>query len=267
MSKVHNLQQYGFEKFDITKEIKVAEQDLESLKMEFENLPSDSYAPGLNRYRRYSRAVIIPGEDRVEWIKDMEGEDGEKVSEYFQGSFNPEFTDEYRCFPSLSQNTKENDLLNKIIQIDFNKTYWGLRDLLLPVHVGVHFVKLKVESDDQEAISSPNHLHQDGEPFTFAHLISAVNLDGGVNAIATPKHAGSLPENVPSEDLLAEFKLEKPLESYGVSDEMVSHYVSSIKKDKPGTIAERSVILIDFMPTVVAQIDTNDTKEENLVTV
>lgn len=267
MNKVNNLQQQGFVKFDISEEIEISKKDLESLQLEFEDLPADSYAPGLNRFRRYSRAIIVPGEDRVEWIKDMKDENGESVSEYFQGSFNPEFTDEYRCFPSLTQNAKENDLLSKIIQIDFNKTYWGLRDLLLPVHVGVHFVKLKVEEDNYEAISSPNHLHQDGEPFTFAHLISAINLDGGVNAIATPKYAGSVPENVPSEDLLAEFKLEKPLESYGVSDEKVSHYVSSIKKDKPGTIAERSVLLIDFMPTVVAQIDTSDSKEEDLVTV
>jgi hypothetical protein len=267
MDTTNTLQQQGFVKFDISEEIEVSKTDLENLKREFKNLPADSYAPGLNRFRRYSRAIVIPGENRIEWIKDMEGENGEKVSEYFQGSFNPEFTDEYRCFPSLTESAKGNDLLNKIIQIDFNKTYWGLRDLLLPVHVGVHFVKLKVEEDNQEAISSPNHLHQDGEPFTFAHLISAINLDGGVNAIATPKHAGSLPENVPSEDLLAEFKLEKPLQSYGVSDEKVSHYVSSIKKDKLGNVAERSVILIDFMPTVVAQVDTNDTETDNLVTV
>lgn len=267
MNKINNLQQEGFVKFDISEEIEVSKKDLESLQLEFENLPADSYAPNLNRFRRYSRAIIIPGENRIEWIEDMKDENGESVSEYFQGSFNPEFTDEYRCFPSLTQNAKENDLLSKIIQIDFNKTYWGLRDLLLPVHVGVHFVKLKVEEDNYEAISSPNHLHQDGEPFTFAHLISAINLDGGVNAIATPKYAGSVPENVPSEDLLAEFKLEKPLESYGVSDEKVSHYVSSIKKAEPGTIAERSVLLIDFMPTVVAQIDTSNSKEEDLVTV
>ncbi|MED4217841.1 2OG-Fe dioxygenase family protein [Priestia megaterium] len=267
MSKVNKLQQEGFVKFDISDEIKVSNDDLKSLQAEFNNLPEDSYAPGLNRFRRYSRAVIIPGKNRIEWVEDMEGENGEEVSEYFQGTFNPEFTDEYRCFPSLTKEAKENELLNKIIQIDFNKTYWGTRDALLPVHVGVHFVKLKVEEDGQEAVSSPNHLHQDGEPFTFAHLISAVNLNGGSNAIATPKHAGLLPEDVPSEDLLAEFKLENPLESYGVSDKKVSHYVSSIKKDKPGIVAERAVILIDFMPTVVAQIDTSDVKEKDLVTV
>lgn len=267
MSRGNKLQQEGFVKFNISDEIEVSKKDLENLQTEFIDLPEDDYALGLNRFRRYSRAVIIPGENRIEWIHDMEDENGEKISEYFQGTFNPEFTDEYRCFPSLTEKAKQNNLLNQIIQIDFEKTYWEERDLLLPVHVGVHFVKLKVEEDDQEAVSSPNHLHQDGEPFTFAHLISAVNLDGGSNAIATPRYAGALPETVPATDLLAEFKLENPLESYGVSDKKVSHYVSSIKKDKPGVVAERAVILIDFMPTVVAQIDTNDVKEKDLVTV
>ncbi|KEF38678.1 2OG-Fe dioxygenase [Schinkia azotoformans MEV2011] len=125
------------------------------------------------------------------------------------------------------------------------------------VHVGVHFVKLLVKNNGEKAVSSPNNLHQDGEPFTFAHLIKRENVVGAINAIATPKNAGKTLSEVDKQELHATFEISNPLDSYGVYDPLVSHYVSPIEKgikDKPG---ERSVILIDFQPTVVADIDEN----------
>lgn len=230
------------------------DNDLSKLIESFNHLPEDPYGKGLNRFRRYSRAIILPDKQSIEWLPSVEI-NGVKYSEYFQRRFNPEHVDSYRRFPSLSETIMQNNLLKKIILFDFKQTFWRKEDILLPVHVGVHFVKLLVENKNDKAISSPNNLHQDGEPFTFAHLIKRENVIGGLNAISTPENAGKLPNQVSEKELHNIFEISEPLDSYGVYDPLVSHYVSPIEKgieDKPGV---RSVILIDFQPTVVANVN------------
>ncbi|MCM3799636.1 2OG-Fe dioxygenase family protein [Caldibacillus thermoamylovorans] len=134
MKKKNALGTLGFTRFQLSKEI--TDIDLNStlaeLRLEFENLPIDPYAKKLHRYRRYSRAVIIPGKQEIHWIPDVYNEAGEPMSEYFQGRFNPEYADEYRRFPSLSESAKSNKLLQQIIQFGFNQTFWNSRDILLP---------------------------------------------------------------------------------------------------------------------------------------
>lgn len=246
----------GFIRFQLTDIIKDFDVSvaLEELYLEFADLPVDAYAQNLNRYRRYSRAIIIPRTGQVEWLPDTYNEANEPISEYFQGRYNPEYAEEYRRFPSLSERVKSNKLLERIIQFDFAQTFWHERDILLPVHAGVHFVKLKVETDGDEAVSSPNRLHQDGEPFTFAHLIKRDNVVGGINVIAAPESAGKWPDEVAPHNIRDTFTLTEPLASYGVCDQLVSHYVSSVKKGPELRHGERSIILIDFQPTVVAQL-------------
>ncbi|MFC3882413.1 2OG-Fe dioxygenase family protein [Bacillus songklensis] len=255
---MNKLQSKGFNRYQLADILSYEglQRDLAELTKCFENLPEDPYAKGLNRFRRYSRAVILPIQDSIEWLPSIEV-NGERYSEYFQGRFNPEHVDSYRKFSSLTMAAQENELLKKIILFDFHQTFWRKEDILLPVHVGVHFVKLLVKNNNEKAVSSPNNLHQDGEPFTFAHLIKRENVIGGINAIATPKNAGKLPSEIDKQELHATFEISNPLDSYGVYDPMVSHYVSPVEKgieDKPGV---RSVILIDFQPTVVADVDEN----------
>ena len=122
-------------------------------------------------------------------------------------------------------------------------------------NLSVHFIKLCVKKEGDRATSSPDCLHQDGEPFTFAHLIERSNVIGGTNAIAIPEAAGNKPEDVDNNDLIEVFEITEPLESYGVYDPKVSHYVSPIKKGNGNQIGVRSVILIDYQQTVVANID------------
>ncbi|MBC2079416.1 2OG-Fe dioxygenase family protein [Listeria booriae] len=249
----------GFIRFDAgadiaslyNKDAAWVESQFAEIEAAFENLPTDVYASGLHRYRRFSRAVILPWSNQVEWLPAMVNEDGEEVAEYFQGAFNPEFRDAYRSFPMLEQAILDNELLKKIIQFDFAQTYWDKRDMVMPVNVGVHFVKLKVERDGEEAVSSPNCLHRDGEPFTFAHLVKRQNVNGGQNVIATIGDVDQFPEAIDASHIFADFALTKALESYGVADEAVSHYVSSVHKGEQDEPGERSMILIDYQPTVV----------------
>lgn len=250
------LRETGFAYYDLKNMIryKGIETDLEQLTGAFDNLPPDEYAPHLNRYRRCARAVVMPKTYQIQWLPESEV-DGKAYYEYFQGSFNPEYTGEYRRFPSLTKETMANRLLEKIIHFDFKETFWMREDALMPVHAGIHFVKLKVEKEGDVAVSSPNNLHQDGEPFTFAHLIRRRNIIGGMNAISEPSQRGKMPEDLDEKDITTSFYLENSLESYGVYDPLVTHYVGEVEKGDADGPGERSAILIDFQPTVIANPD------------
>ncbi|WP_240377347.1 2OG-Fe dioxygenase family protein [Bacillus piscicola] len=251
-----SLKETGFAYYDLGKKFTYegVENDLAELQDAFDSLPPDEYAPHLNRYRRYARAIVMPGTHRVEWLPETII-NGERYYEYFQGSFNPEYKGAYRCFPSLTKKTMANHLLEEIIRFDFKETFWMKEDALMPVHAGIHFVKLAVENEGEVAVSSPNNLHQDGEPFTFAHLIRRRNINGGINAIATPRERGKMPSDLHPDQLLARFYLMEPLESYGVYDPLVSHYVEEVTIGNAAGSGERSAILIDFQPTVIANPD------------
>lgn len=248
----NELKQSGFAQFDLRAELPtIKESELEVLKQAFASMPPDAYAQTKGRYRRFSRAVIMPWNLHVEWLPSMHDEDGNEVAEYFQGDFNPEYKEAYRSFPALPGEVRATELLKNIIQYDFAQTNWQERDEKMPINVGVHFVRLIVEKDGEEAVSSPNCLHRDGEPFTFAHLIQRLNVDGGHNVIATIGDTDQLPEAIDSSHIKASFELTEALSSYGVADALVSHYVSGVKKGAAAGPAIRDIILIDYQPTVV----------------
>ncbi|MFB4164459.1 2OG-Fe dioxygenase family protein [Alteribacillus sp. JSM 102045] len=250
------LKESGFAYYDLKDYIHYngIEEDLKQLTRAFDTLPADEYAPHLNRYRRYARAIVMPKTYQIQWLPES-NVNGKAYYEYFQGSFNPEYTGEYRRFPSLMKETMANPLLEEIIRFDFKETFWMREDALMPVHAGIHFVKLQVEKEGDVAVSSPNNLHQDGEPFTFAHLIRRRNIIGGLNAISKPSMRGKMPEDIDDQDITASFYLENPLESYGVYDPLVTHYVGEVEKGLEDGPGERSAILIDFQPTVIANPD------------
>lgn len=252
-----NLRDNGYEKYDLMNSLHYdgIEEDYEEILTYFEKLPADDYAPGLNRYRRYSRALVLPTSGTIEWLPTVKRND-KKYAAYFQGKFNPEHSGSYREFHSIEERIQNNKLLQKIIMADYHETFWEEEERIMPIHVGVHFVKLLVKNEGEKAVSSPDCLHQDGEPFTFAHLIKRENVKGGTNAIGIPDVKGDKPEEVAQEDIHEIFELEKPLESYGVYDSKVSHYVSPVEKgDGPEETGVRSIILIDYQQTVVADMD------------
>lgn len=233
------------------------EEDYKELLDYFEDLPVDDYAPELNRYRRYSRALVLPASKNIEWLPNVV-RDGREYAAYFQGRFNPEHPGSYREFHAIDPHILENTLLKKIIMADYEETFWGEEDMIMPIHVGVHFVKLEVEKEGDRAVSSPDCLHQDGEPFTFAHLIERKNVKGGLNAVGVPSVSGKQPEEVDEADLHEVFELNRPLETYGVEDSSVSHYVGPVMKGEADGPAVRSVILIDYQLTVVADMEEQE---------
>ncbi|MGW6056033.1 2OG-Fe dioxygenase family protein [Streptomyces sp. NPDC055189] len=244
------LVEHGFARWDLAKIFGITESDpaFQNLRAEFVDLPPDPYATEAGRNRRYARGIFLPWSREFSWIPDTHFGDEGWMNGYWQADHNPEYVGVLRKLPAMSEAARNNPIIREIVDFDFEQTRWSRSDLAFPLHVGVHLIKLAVDDDGNEAISSPNELHQDGEPFVFAHLVYRSNVDGGLNVIAPPQYRGKQPADVPADEVLAEFELTKPLESYGVTDEKVSHYVSPIKRGAGTEPGERAVILTDFTP-------------------
>lgn len=242
----------GFERYDLAASlgIRSTDQRFAALVAEFENLPADRYGSATGRHRRYAQGVLLPWTGDFHWMPDSADSAGPAASRYFQGENNPDFPGVVRAIPSITAPARHNPLLLDIVRFDFAQTYWDPLDARWPLHVGVHFIRLSIDGDGQ-AVSSPDELHQDGEPFTFAHLMYRRNAQGGGNVIAEPKCRGMQPADVPVDLILAEFELTAPLDSYGIADDKVSHYVAPIRKGPDSVPGERAMILVDF--TVLTQ--------------
>jgi len=246
------LKNKGFEHFFIeTYNLDVnAELNLKKIQHEFDKLSRDRYGEEDNRFRSYARGVLLPWKAKFEWIPPTQFANGQPSTEYYQGPYNPEFSGERRLLPAISDEMRSNPLLCQLISENFGRTFWPETLWMHPLQVGVSFIKLQVDVDHRRALSTPDSFHQDGETFTFAHLVKREGIIGGINAIADPSAAGKVATDVPREQLLAEFQLCRPLESYAIFDPLVSHYISPIELESGHSRGERSIVLIDFTPMV-----------------
>ncbi|AWK14490.1 2OG-Fe dioxygenase family protein [Candidatus Fukatsuia symbiotica] len=244
------LVKHGFANYHL--DIDCEKKEKEEISAEFNMLALDNYAPeNVARFRRYGSALLLPwfNEPEILWIPTIQDENGNHLSGYDQGNNNPEHGN-MRYFHSLSKNIKNNHFLKKIIINNFNDTF-NLKTHYLPIYIGVHFIKIECSDNTKPGISSPNCFHQDGEPFTFAHLISRKeNTAGGINFIGKVSAKNKRLEEVDKQEILNEFTLHEFLDSFAVCDEAVSHYVSPIYKIKDSNgKAERCIILIDYSKT------------------
>lgn len=236
---------------------KAAEVDSDSKRVifeEFQMLEKDQFAPSdTQRFRRYGNALILPWEKEIKpiWLPPVANDNGEYLSGYDQGNNNPEHSS-IRYFNALSEDVKKTKYLNQLVIDDYKLTF-GLNDHYLPIYIGVHFVKLTSNSNGILGISSPDCFHQDGEPFTFAHLIyRSNNIVGGENYIAHPSERNKSLKEVNVENIYSHFTLKNISDSFAVHDSSVCHYVSPIKKVESyqdDLMGERWMILIDYSLT------------------
>jgi hypothetical protein len=228
---------------------KNAESELAIVQKNFSSLPKDPYTDSKNyRFRAYSNLILLPWKRKMFWIP-PKYQAGQYLSSYWQGDFNLEHHDKVRSFTPLDNETKRTDLINNLILHDYDLTFWRNEYTYTPLYVGIHFVKLMVVDPEHIAFSSPDLVHRDGEAFTFAHLFHRSNIVGGTNYIATPESANHKLEELKEQNIMEKFELHETFDSYGVCDEMVSHYVSPIKlQDKNLMMGTREIILIDFSP-------------------
>lgn len=245
-----NLRQNGFIQY------KASDIDIESkitIAREFKALEQDPFSAAKNhRFIRYGNALILPWEKEIRpiWLPTTLSEDGQELSGYDQGN-NTSEQDSIRYLNALSQNVKLSHYLNQLITEDYALTF-GLKEYYLPIYVGIHFVKLT--SDVQNlGINMPDSFHQDGKPFTFAHLFyRSSNITGGENYIASPSEKNKRLEDVNAENIYTHFTLKNILDSFAMHHSSVCHYISPIQKipnNQLNYLGERWVILIDFSLT------------------
>ncbi|WP_133650335.1 2OG-Fe dioxygenase family protein [Paraburkholderia flava] len=245
-----HLQANGFAHYQPA--IDCDDDDRRILNEEFLSLESDEFAPpGVHRFRRYGNGIIIPWAEREEvfWIPPVTSANVCRAG-YDQGGNNPEHRN-IRYFNALSDVCKASRILQRLILDDFSHTFWQHVGQEFPIYFGVHFVKIQAHDSQELGISSPNCFHQDGEPFTFAHLVHrSGSTGGGVNYIGKPSIRDLSLYEVQADDIVAQFTLNGFLESFAVFDPAVCHYVDPVRKaSNSDAIAERCIILIDFSQT------------------
>ncbi|MEQ5842265.1 hypothetical protein BWP39_24455 [Paraburkholderia acidicola] len=245
-----HLEANGFAHYQPT--IKYNDSDRDILHAEFRSLEPDEFAPpGVRRFRRYGNGIIIPWAEKEEvfWIPPVTNGNVCRAG-YDQGGNNPDHQN-IRYFNALSDLCKASRILQQLVLDDFSHTFWQHSGQEFPIYFGVHFVKIEAHGRDDLGISSPNCFHQDGEPFTFAHLVHrSSSTDGGVNYIGRPSVRNLPLEEVQHSDLVAQFVLRDFLESFAVFDPAVCHYVDPVRKTiGDDAVAERCIILIDFSQT------------------
>lgn len=243
-----NLHKDGFSHFRSS--VAVSAEEKGYLMHEVSLLERDKHAPASTlRFRRYGNAIILPWKDNeLHWLPTHK-ENGKEFSGYDQGSNNPEHGS-IRYFNALSSALKNSDFLKDLIIDDFKQTF-GFENDYLPVYVGVHLVKVRCDNNELPGFSSPDCFHQDGEPFTFAHLVSrSPNAIGGNNYIASVSARNKKLYEVNEDEITHRFTLNEFMDSFSVCDEMVSHYVDHLSMQSPGSPVERAMILIDFSRTI-----------------
>jgi hypothetical protein len=252
------LWERGYCRFDLATHLRdeIDTDDLHQLVAEFDDLPVDPYACTTNRYRRYAAAILLPWDQSLHWIPAQTDESGARFLSYGQDSFNNEHPSTPRRFPTVRADLMHNRLLDRIVATDYAHTWWTDDVAHLPLVVGVHFIKLSVQRADDKAAISPNCLHQDGEPFHFAHLIYRRNVIDGRNVIATPECAGKQPGDIPASSIIDTFTLTEPLQAYAIRDAAVSHHLEPIRRGPAPEPGERAVLLVDITPMTKTLIPT-----------
>lgn len=208
-----------------TADLAVAFQDLQS---DFCELPLDPYSETQIRRRRHSRLVYLP------WANALTVQPS---SSYYQHpEYNPTDGGVVRHFQGLTQRTLGNAFLLDLIRLDFKLVPFPEAVRAVPVDVGLHMISYEPRSG-VPAISSPNKLHKDGEPYTFVHLICRDGVEGGESVVA---------DN--DERPIAEFTLTGPLDTFVVRDSAVVHRVKEVRVAPGQTRGVRGVLLVDFTP-------------------
>lgn len=247
------LQQNGFCRFQANdvlaplRDYPGLSEELELLRKEAASLERDPYDPQGVRHRRYAQAAYLPWENRLSWYPGRTF-GGTTYTEYYQGVFNPDHADNRRRLVRFSDELLNSPLMRSIIDGNYELTTWSAEDAHLPLQVGLTMIKMAPTDKVRTAFATPNALHQDGERYTFAHLITRFGVEGGANVIAAPDDAGAHPEQLSEGAILERFNLENFFDGYAIYDPLVSHHVDHVTLNDGVVRGERCIMLIDFTP-------------------
>jgi hypothetical protein len=254
MHKIHTLKKHAFRNnlkargYSVLLQNEITlSQDLQlalaCLGSTFDDAPSD----GSSRKRFYSRYIVGPYAT-VDSLDLRPYSSSFMSSDYQQASdINPEQYGAVRSYAPLPAAVWSNALLREMIFFDLSllplNDFW-LNARRNPVSVGIHLIRM-VASPGKPSVPSPSIPHQDGEPFTFIHLINRRGIIGGNSEVY---------HNVPMNgfntrgELIENFVLENSLDTFAIWDKDVFHHVTPVVVADGHEEGVRDVLIIDFTP-------------------
>jgi hypothetical protein len=210
------------------------------------DLPQDYSSKTPGRNRRYGQFVFDSQTGALELVPPAWDSIRREFVTYYQqqGCFNPEHAGEQRCFASLTKMQSSNVFLRRLIRKCFVALPWTVVGAVV---VGIHIIEFVVHRGCT-VVASPSKVHCDGEPFTWAFLVTRTEVTGGENVIATIDACGKNLDEVSTDCVRARLTLEKPLDGWVVDDLRVSHYVGPVTAARDAPFGRRTMLLVDFTP-------------------
>jgi hypothetical protein len=254
MNKVHTDKKHAFRQdlknkgFGVLRNTEIhLSQDLQlalaCLGSTFDDAPND----GNSRRRFYSRYIVGPYQtpdslDLRPYSCSFMSSDYQQASE-----INPEQYGAVRSYATLPSSVWSNPLLREMVFFDLHllplSDFWANAGRN-PVAVGIHLIRM-IALPGKPSVPSPSIPHQDGEPFTFIHLVNRRGVVGGNSQIY---------RNAPVDgfnacgELVVDFVLQQSLDTLAVWDREVFHHVTPVAVAEGFTEGIRDVVIIDFTP-------------------
>jgi hypothetical protein len=202
----------------------------------WELLPPDGSisASHCYRFRRYSRLICHPHEDRIERLPD---------ARFVQTTFNnPLYGGIKREFAPVLPPEIKSEVLRQMIGIDF--CHFGISPNKLGPRwfVGVHQIRI-VGRRGHPGMPTPEGEHRDGNHFVGMHLVGRRNVRGGYTKISDQN----------GRELMVTC-LTEALDSIVVDDTRVRHSVTPIEPLNPGKAAVRDMLVLTYDAVVAKRI-------------
>lgn len=198
------------------------------LQNDWDDLELDIYMKdgGHYRRRRYGRFHFIPSSAAITPLPH---------SPYFQSeNYNLFAGGIRRELAPLRDSTTRNRFLHELIRVDFQQFNIEYGRIQHPWVVGIHQIRI-IAQVEFHGKPTPEGVHQDGHEIFAVHLIARDNISGGVTRVFDLER-----------NLLNEFTLLNPLDSYYIEDSRVMHEVTPIQVVHGEKQAIRDVLIVEY---------------------
>ncbi|MEU3429818.1 2OG-Fe dioxygenase family protein [Streptomyces gardneri] len=178
------------------------------------------------RERRYDRFRYLPRTRAVQLLAHRPYFQSPEANRYAGGI--------HREVAPLTRGSVANALLNELIRFDFSQFPVDEDSLDHPWEVDCH--QFRTRATAREAGEpTPEGIHRDEIDFGAIHLMERANTRGGDSRVHSE-----------SGDVLAEFRLEDPLDTMFWADRDVLHSVTPTAPVDPGRPATRDILILGF---------------------
>ena len=200
-------------------------QDWLSLSIDFASLPPAEHSPGSDEqiFRRFGRLRFSPESGELARLPRQDDSEGADISPATGGNC--------QRLPPLLDTSFENPFLRALIRFDFACFPLAGPMLLEPWELHIQLIRVKAGQDE----SAPERMHRDGARFLSVYLTELVNAHGGEVSIYGRKR-----------QLLAQFRLERVLDSYRLDLSRLRPAADPIQPVDPAHEAMRSILTFAY---------------------